>query len=31
MRWAQLTLVENNPGGFDPDFWLDYFRRIHAD
>src|SRR5574340_741827 len=31
MRWAQLTLVENDPGTFDPDFWLDYFRRIHAD
>jgi hypothetical protein len=31
MRWAQLTLVENDPGRFDPDFWLDYFRRIHAD
>lgn len=25
MRWAQLTLVENDPGNFDPDFWLDYF------
>ena len=31
MRWAQLTLVENDPGRFDPDFWLDYFSRIHAD
>jgi hypothetical protein len=31
MRWAQLTLVENDPGRFDPDFWLGYFRRIHAD
>jgi hypothetical protein len=31
MRWAQLTLVENDPGSYDPDFWLDYFRRIHAD
>ncbi len=31
MRWAQLTLVENDPGRFDPDFWLDYFKRIHAD
>jgi Hypothetical glycosyl hydrolase 6 len=31
MRWAQLTLVENDPGRYDPDFWLDYFRRIHAD
>ena len=31
MRWAQLTLVENDPGSFDPDFWLDYFRRVRAD
>ena len=31
MRWAQLVLVENDPGRFDPDFWLDYFKRIHAD
>ncbi len=31
MRWAQLTLAENDPGRFDPDFWLDYFRRVHAD
>ena len=31
MRWVQLTLVENDPGRFDPSFWLDYFRRLHAD
>jgi hypothetical protein len=31
MRWAQLTLAENDPGRFDPRFWLDYFRRVHAD
>jgi len=31
MRWAQLTLVENDPGTFDASFWLDYFRRTHAD
>ncbi len=31
MRWAQLTLVENDPGRFDPDLWLDYFRRTHCD
>jgi hypothetical protein len=31
MRWAQLTLVENDPGKFDPDFWLSYFKKIHAD
>ena len=29
MRWAQLTLVENDPGNFDPDFWLNYFKQIH--
>lgn len=31
MRWVQLTLVENDPGRFDPAFWLDYFRSLHAD
>ena len=31
MRWAQLTLVENDPGSFDLSFWLDYFRRSRAD
>ena len=31
MRWAQLVLVENDPGQFDPDFWLEYFKKIHAD
>jgi hypothetical protein len=31
MRWAQLTLVENDPGQYDPNFWLDYFRRTHSD
>jgi hypothetical protein len=31
MRWAQLTLVENDPGNFDPEFWLSYFKKIHAD
>ncbi len=31
MRWAQLAFVENDPGQYDPAFWLDYFRRIHAD
>ncbi len=31
MRWAQLTLVENDPGQFDLQYWLDYFRRVHAD
>ena len=31
MRWAQLTLVENDPGTYDLAFWLDYFRRTHSD
>ncbi len=31
MRWAQLVLVENDPGSFDPDFWLNYFKKVHAD
>ncbi len=31
MRWSQLTLVENDPGLYDPGFWLDYFRRTHSD
>jgi hypothetical protein len=31
MRWAQLTLVEDDPGDYDPQFWLDYFRRTHSD
>jgi hypothetical protein len=31
MRWAQLTLVEDDPGRYDPKFWLDYFRRTHSD
>ncbi|MCI0535745.1 MAG: beta-galactosidase trimerization domain-containing protein, partial [Verrucomicrobiales bacterium] len=28
---AQLTLVEDDPGKFDPRFWLDYFRRTKSD
>jgi hypothetical protein len=31
MRWAQLAFVEDDPGNYDPNFWLDYFRRIHAE
>ncbi|HKE21250.1 MAG TPA: beta-galactosidase trimerization domain-containing protein [Bryobacteraceae bacterium] len=31
MRWAQLTLAENDPGQYDPHFWLEYFRRTHSD
>ncbi|HLL96341.1 MAG TPA: alpha-amylase family protein, partial [Spirosoma sp.] len=31
MRWVQLAFVERDPGQYDPDFWLSYFKRIHAD
>jgi len=31
MRWAQLTLVEDDPGKFDPRFWLNYFDRTRSD
>jgi hypothetical protein len=31
MRWAQLAFVEDDPGNYDQQFWLDYFRRVHAD
>ena len=31
MRWAQLTLVEDDPAHFDLGFWLDYFKRTRSD
>ena len=31
MRWVQLALVEKDPATFDPDWWLDLFKRVHAD
>src|SRR4051812_41114955 len=31
MRWAQLAFVEDDPGKFDLNFWLDYFRRTKSD
>jgi hypothetical protein len=31
MRWAQLAFVEDDPGNYDPQFWLAYFRRCHCD
>jgi hypothetical protein len=31
MRWMQLAFVEDDPGHYDPRFWLEYFRRVHAD
>ena len=30
IRWAQLAFVETDPGHCDPDFWLSYFKKIHA-
>jgi len=30
-RWAQLTLVEDDPIHFDPAFWFDYFQRTRSD
>jgi hypothetical protein len=30
MRWAQLTLTDDDPGTFDPDEWLSYFKEIKA-
>jgi hypothetical protein len=31
MRWAQLTLVEDDPAHLDAAFWLDYFQRTRSD
>ena len=31
MRWAQLNLTEDDPANMDIGFWLDYFKRIHAE
>src|SRR5690242_21756600 len=31
MRWMQLVFTEDDPGNYDPKFWLDYFQRTHAD
>jgi Hypothetical glycosyl hydrolase 6/Beta-galactosidase trimerisation domain len=31
MRWAQLSFVENDPGNYDQQYWLDFFEKIHAD
>lgn len=31
MRWAQLTLVEDDPAHFDPAFWFNYFKRTRSD
>lgn len=31
MRWLTMNLVQDDPGKFDPDFWLDYLKRAHVD
>jgi hypothetical protein len=31
MRWAQVGFAEDDPGNYDPKFWLAYFRRLHID
>jgi len=31
MRWAQLNLVEDDPAKMDRKYWLEYFKKIHAD
>ena len=30
MRWAQIGFAEDDPGNYDPQFWLDYFKRLHS-
>jgi hypothetical protein len=30
MRWVQIILVENDPGRYDLNFWLDLFKRTHT-
>src|ERR1700733_10869798 len=31
MRWAQISFAEDDPGNYDPQFWLDYFKRLRID
>jgi hypothetical protein len=31
LRWLTLTLVQDDPGRFDPSFWLDFIKRAHCD
>jgi len=31
MRWAQLAFTEDDPGNYNPQYWLDYFQRLHVD
>ncbi|MGH9667201.1 MAG: hypothetical protein ACRD9L_22490, partial [Bryobacteraceae bacterium] len=30
MRWAQLVFTEDDPGKYEPQFWLDYFKSTHS-
>jgi len=31
MRWAQIGFAEDDPGNYDPQFWLDYFKRLQIE
>ncbi|OJU13505.1 MAG: hypothetical protein BGN86_05130 [Caulobacterales bacterium 68-7] len=31
MRWSQVAFTDDDPRRFDPQFWFDYWKRIHAD
>jgi hypothetical protein len=31
MRWLSLILANDDPGNFDPDFWIDFVRTSHID
>ena len=31
MRWAQISFAEDDPGNYNPQFWLDYFKRLHIE
>jgi hypothetical protein len=31
MRWAQIGFAEDDPGNYDQQLWLDYFKRLHID
>lgn len=31
MRWVQIAFVEDDPGQYKLEEWMEYFRRIHAD
>ena len=31
MRWAQVGFAEDDPGNYNQQFWVDYFKRCHVD